>query len=136
MVSLESGWTEIPYTHVRTYFREYKLSRIADSEKSSRFRKVESAIFYFAHILCKCTSQYECNDVLDGFFSPGDGCRSDTGRETVPGQFSLVIIFGRHWDSFAKMCTSRKQGRIYTVAKSAIYLENEGLSETSERQMF
>ena len=56
---------------------------------SSRFRKVKSAIFLFlAHILCSYTRtcQYECDNVLDGFWGPGDGCRSDTGSETVPGQ--------------------------------------------------
>ena len=31
------------------------------------------------------STQYEYGDVLDGFWGPGDGCRSDTGSETVPG---------------------------------------------------
>ena len=49
--------------------------------------------FYLAHILCSCTCQYECDDVLDGFWGPGDGCRSDTGSETVPGQIFASINF-------------------------------------------
>ena len=28
-----------------------------------------------------------------GFWGPGDGCRSDTGSETVPGQFFASIYF-------------------------------------------
>ena len=40
--------------------------------------------FYLAHILCSCTRQYECDDVLDGFWGPGDGCWPDTGSEMVP----------------------------------------------------
>ena len=29
----------------------------------------------------------------DGFWGPGDGCRSDTGSETVPGQIFASINF-------------------------------------------
>ena len=47
--------------------------------------------FYLAHILCSCTHQYECDDVLDGFWGPGDGCLSDTGSKTVPGQIIASI---------------------------------------------
>ena len=47
--------------------------------------------FYLAHILCSCTHQYECDNVLDGFWGPGGGCRPDTGRETVPGQIFTSI---------------------------------------------
>ena len=47
--------------------------------------------FYLAHILCSCMRQ--CDDVLDGFWGPGDGCRSDTGSETVPGQIFVCINF-------------------------------------------
>ena len=58
----------------------------------SLFRKVKSAIFLFsAHSVCTC--QYECDNVLDGFWGPGDGCQSDTGSETVPGQIFASIIF-------------------------------------------
>ena len=67
-------------------------------------------IFYLAYILCSCTRQYECDNVLDGFLRPGGGFRSDTGSETVPGQFSRVLIF-LVWGSFAntaKICTPRK----------------------------
>ena len=46
----------------------------------------EGQICNFSHILC----QYECDDVLDGFWGPGDGYRSDTGSETVPGQIFTV----------------------------------------------
>ena len=46
-------------------------------------------LFYLEHILCSCMRQYECDDVLDGFWGPGDGCRSDTGSETVPGQINF-----------------------------------------------
>ena len=49
--------------------------------------------FYLAHFLCSCTRQYEYDDVLDGFLGTGDGCRSDTGSETVPGQISASIKF-------------------------------------------
>ena len=48
-------------------------------------RRSNLPFFYLAHILCTCTRQYEYDDVLDGFWGPGDGCRSDTGSETVPG---------------------------------------------------
>ena len=48
-------------------------------------------LFYLAHILFSCTCQYECDDVLDGFWGPGDGCRSATGGETVPGQIFASI---------------------------------------------
>ena len=61
--------------------------------------------FSICDILCSCTRQYECDDVLDGFWGQGDGCRSDTGSETVP-----VQIFAG-WDSFANIanvCTPRK----------------------------
>ena len=73
----------------------------------ANYLKQTLADFYFVvpevvHILCSYTRQYECDDVLDGFRGPGDGCRSDTGSETVPGQIFAV------WDSFAKICTSRK----------------------------
>ena len=49
--------------------------------------------FYLPCILCSCTRQYECDDVLDGFWGPGDGCRSDTGSETVQGQIFARINF-------------------------------------------
>ena len=49
--------------------------------------------FYLAHILCSCTRQYEYDNVLDGFWGPGDGCRSDTGSETIPGQLFASINF-------------------------------------------
>ena len=37
--------------------------------------------------------QYECDDVFDGFWGPEDGCRSNTGSETVPGQIFTSINF-------------------------------------------
>ena len=49
--------------------------------------------FYLVHILCSCTRQYECDNVPDGVWGPGDGCRSDTGSETVPGQIFASINF-------------------------------------------
>ena len=49
--------------------------------------------FYLAHILCSCAHQYECDYVLHGFWDPGDGCRSDTGSETAPGQIFASITF-------------------------------------------
>ena len=66
--------------------------------------------FYLSHILCSCTHQYWCDDVLDGFWGLGGGCQSDTGSETVPGQIFATIILAV-WGSFtniAKMCTPRK----------------------------
>ena len=64
------------------------------SEKFSRiFFSAVPQFFYLARILCSCTCQYECDDVLDGFWGPGDGCRSDTGNETVPGQTFASINF-------------------------------------------
>ena len=55
------------------------------------------SFFYLAHILCSCTRQYECDDVLDGFWGPGDGCQSDHGWIQVAKQcqdkFSRVLIF-------------------------------------------
>ena len=50
---------------------------------------------YLVHILCSYMRQHECDDVLDGFWGPGDGCYSDTGSDTVPGQIFVL------WDSFA-----------------------------------
>ena len=50
--------------------------------------------FYLAHILCSYTYQYEWDDALDGFWDrDGDGCWSDTGSETVPGQIFTCINF-------------------------------------------
>ena len=49
--------------------------------------------FYLAHIPCSCTCQYEWDDVLGSFWGPGDGCRSDRGRETVPGQIFASVHF-------------------------------------------
>ena len=41
-----------------------------------------------------CTRQYECADVLDGFWGPGNGCwRIHTSSETVPGQIFTSINF-------------------------------------------
>ena len=56
------------------------------------FGRSNLQFFYLAHILCSCmrTCQYECDNVLDGFWGPGDGCRSDTASETVPGQIFAV----------------------------------------------
>ena len=51
--------------------------------------------FYLAHTPCSCTRQYECDDVLDGFWGPGGGCRSDTGSKTVPGQIFCEYSFSR-----------------------------------------
>ena len=60
-------------------------------------RRSNLQFFYIAHILCSCTRQYECNDVLDGFWGPGDGCQSDHGRIQVTKQcqdkFSRILIF-------------------------------------------
>ena len=42
-------------------------------------------IFYLAHILCSCMRLYS--------WGPGDGCRSDTGSETVPRQTFATINF-------------------------------------------
>ena len=55
--------------------------------------------FHLVRILCSCTRQYECGDVLGGFWGPGDGFRSDTGSKTVAGQFFASIIFCSrvHW---------------------------------------
>ena len=58
--------------------------------------------FYLVHILCSCTRQYECDDVLDGFLGPGDSCRPDAGSETAPGQILRVLVF-EVWDSFANI---------------------------------
>ena len=55
-----------------------------------------------AHILCRCTHQYQCDDVLDGFWGPGDGCRSDTGSKTVPN-FHKYSFVRSSWDSFANL---------------------------------
>ena len=41
-------------------------------------------LFYLVHIVCICTRQHECEDVLGGFLGPGGGCRSDIGSKTVP----------------------------------------------------
>ena len=49
--------------------------------------------FYLAHILCSCTRQYECDDVVDGFWGPGNGCRLHTGSEAVPGQIFASFNF-------------------------------------------
>ena len=38
---------------------------------------------FLAHILCSCMRLNECDNVLDGFWGPGDGCRSDIGSETL-----------------------------------------------------
>ena len=72
-----------------TYFREYTFSPIA--------RNALRKIFYFCGSgrsnLCSCTRQCECDNVLDGFWGPGDGCRSDTGSETVPGLIFATFNF-------------------------------------------
>ena len=50
------------------------------------FTVLEGQICYLAHILCSCTRQYECDNVLDG-------CWSDTGSEAVPGQNFVSVNF-------------------------------------------
>ena len=42
--------------------------------------------FYLAHILCSYMRQYECDDVLDGFWGPGNGCWLDHGQIQVAKQ--------------------------------------------------
>ena len=49
------------------------------------FSWFQMQFFYLAHILCSCVHQYECDDVLDGFWGPGS--------ETVPGQIFASINF-------------------------------------------
>ena len=61
-----------------------------------------------AHSLCSCMHQYECDDVLDGFCSPGDCCQLDAGSETVPGQFFVTIAVWGSFANLAKICTPRK----------------------------
>ena len=52
--------------------------------------------FYLEDTLCSCTRQYECVDVLDGFWGPGDGCRSDAGSEnSARTNFSECYFRGR-----------------------------------------
>ena len=105
----------VPYTYV--IFASINFCKLLEMHSGKSFtdfffRGPEGQIrnfFYLAHVLCSCTCQYECDDVLDGFWGPGDGCRSDTGNETVPGQTFAV------WSSFAniaKICTARKSVRI------------------------
>ena len=50
------------------------------------FTVLEGQICYLAHILCSCTRQYECDNVLDG-------CWLDTGSEAVPGQIFVSVNF-------------------------------------------
>ena len=41
---------------------------------NSQFRKAKPTNLHLAHILL-----HECDNVLDGLWGPGDGCRLDTG---------------------------------------------------------
>ena len=66
-------------------FTDFYFRGSGRSNQSIRF-------FYLAHILCSCTRQ-ECDNVLDGFWGPGDGCRLVTGSETVPGQIFVSIDY-------------------------------------------
>ena len=90
---------------IRTYFRQLLEMHSGKFFADFYFRgsgRSNLQFFYLAHILCSCTRQYEYDDVRGGFCGPGDGCRSDTGNETVPGQIFVV------WGSFAnivKNCT-------------------------------
>ena len=78
-----------------------------------QFRKVN--FFYLVHILGSCTCQYECDNVLDGFWGPGDGYQSDTGSETVPGQIFASINF--HGQGFI-----RKYSENLYTAKISTYM--------------
>ena len=97
--------TNIPYTYLfaSINFREllemYSGKNLADFYFHGSGRS-NLQFFYLVHILCSCTRQYECDDVLDGFWGPGDGCRLDHGRMQVAKQcqdkFLRVLIFTVH----------------------------------------
>ena len=74
--------------------------------------------------------QYECDDVLDGFGGPGDGCQSDTGSETVPGQIFASINFRGlrfiHKLYSENLYTAKKS--TYTVSRSPLILPTLTLS--------
>ena len=74
-------------------------------------RRSNRQLFYLAHILCSCIRQYECDNVLDGFWDPVDGCRSDIGSETVPGRIFASINF--HGLGFIREYTYSKN--LYTA---------------------
>ena len=67
---------------IRTYFRELLEMHSGIFFADFSFRcsgRSNLQFFYLAHTLCSCTRQYECED------------RSDSGSETVPGQFFASI---------------------------------------------
>ena len=100
-------WPLLHGYRIRIYFRELLEIHSADFNFRGSGRS-NLQFFYLAHILCSYTRQYECDDVVDGFWGPGDGCRLHTGSEAVPGQIFASINFRGLGFIRKKNCTPRK----------------------------
>ena len=88
----------VPYKYLLLQVKIFVNCLKCTQEKFSRiiFAVPKDQICNFsnlAHFLRSYTRQYECDNVLYGFWGPEDGYRSETGSETVPGQIFASINF-------------------------------------------